>query len=61
MTFKNFMDFRTFFTDFRQHQTDDWLVFPYEISGLTLAEVREHKPFIFPLLATTPPTPKNNS
>ncbi len=36
--------------DFVQHQTEDWLVFPYEISGLTPAEVQEHKPFLTPLL-----------
>ena len=32
--------------DFRVHCTDDWLVFPHEMSGLTLAEMREHKPHL---------------
>jgi len=36
--------------DFVQHRTEDWLVFPYEISGLTLDEIREHKPFLLPLI-----------
>lgn len=30
--------------DFFVHKTDDWLVFPHEICGLTEAEIREHKP-----------------
>lgn len=30
--------------DFYVHQTDDWLVFPHEICGLTEAEIRDHKP-----------------
>ena len=47
--------------DFSQHKTDDWLVFPYEISGLTHEEIRDHKPFLSPLLNNTPPEPKNNS
>ena len=32
--------------DFCVHCTDDWLVFPHEMSGLTLAEMREHKPHL---------------
>ncbi len=39
--------------DFVQHRTEDWLVFPYEISGLSLAEIRQHKPFLLPLIDTT--------
>jgi hypoxanthine phosphoribosyltransferase len=30
--------------DFYVHQTEDWLVFPHEICGLTPEEIREHKP-----------------
>ncbi len=41
--------------DFFQHQTEDWLVFPYEISGLTTEEIREHKPYLLPLLEKKPP------
>ena len=36
--------------DFTLHQTEDWLVFPYEMSGLTMAEIEEHKPFLVPYL-----------
>lgn len=35
---------------FYQHRTEDWLVFPYEMSGLTIDEIREHKPFLAPYL-----------
>ena len=30
--------------DFHVHQTEDWLVFPHEICGLTPEEIRAHKP-----------------
>ncbi|MFM5954754.1 MAG: phosphoribosyltransferase [Novosphingobium sp.] len=30
--------------DFFVHQTEEWLVFPHEICGLTEAEIRAHKP-----------------
>ncbi len=47
--------------DFYLHETDDWLVLPYELQGLTLAEIREHKLGLKPifdelesLLATLP-------
>ncbi len=36
--------------DFVLHQTEDWLVFPYEMSGLTLEEIKQHKPFLVPYL-----------
>ncbi len=36
--------------DFVLHQTEDWLVFPYEMSGLTLDEIKQHKPFLVPFL-----------
>lgn len=29
--------------DFYCHETDDWLVFPHELSDLSRAEIREHK------------------
>jgi len=32
--------------DFYLHETSDWLVMPYELSGLTLGEIREHKAFL---------------
>jgi len=36
--------------DYTLHQTEDWLVFPYEISGLTMDEIEKHKPFLLPYL-----------
>ncbi len=30
--------------DYYVHETDDWLVFPHELDGLTIDEIREHKP-----------------
>ena len=30
--------------DYYIHETDKWLVFPHELHGLTLEEIREHKP-----------------
>jgi hypoxanthine phosphoribosyltransferase len=30
--------------DYFIHQTQDWLILPYELSGLSLGEMREHKP-----------------
>lgn len=38
--------------DFLLHTTEDWLVFPYEMSGLTLDEIKQHKPFLEPLIKT---------
>ena len=32
--------------DFVLNQTDDWLVLPYEIQGLSLEEIKRHKPFV---------------
>ncbi|MCH8059403.1 MAG: hypoxanthine phosphoribosyltransferase [Proteobacteria bacterium] len=48
--------------DFYVHETDDWLVLPYELTGLSLDELREHRPElkaiierIEPLLASATP------
>ncbi|HVR91531.1 MAG TPA: phosphoribosyltransferase family protein [Novosphingobium sp.] len=30
--------------DFHVHETEEWLVFPHEINGLTDDEIRQHKP-----------------
>jgi uncharacterized protein len=30
--------------DFYVHATEDWLVFPHEICGLSREEIRAHKP-----------------
>jgi len=36
--------------DFYLHETTDWLVMPYELSGLTPDEIREHKNFLSPFI-----------
>ena len=36
--------------DFYLHETDQWLVLPYELNGLTRDEIARHKPFLLPLL-----------
>jgi hypoxanthine phosphoribosyltransferase len=38
--------------DYCLHETDDWLVFPYELKGLSLTEINEHKPYVAPLIKT---------
>jgi len=36
--------------DYFLHSTDDWLVFPHELAGLTLDEIRDNKPEMAALL-----------
>lgn len=36
--------------DYFLETTRDWLVLPYEMSGLSRAEIAEHKPFLMPFL-----------
>ncbi|MFK7890182.1 MAG: phosphoribosyltransferase [Granulosicoccus sp.] len=36
--------------DFYLHETDDWLVMPYELSGLTRDEIAVNKPWLLPIL-----------
>ena len=36
--------------DFFLHETDDWLVLPYELTGLSEEEIRQHKPWMLPIL-----------
>ncbi len=38
--------------DFYLHETEDWLVMPYEIAGLTDAEIDNGKPYLRPILDT---------
>jgi len=33
--------------DYFVNQTDDWVVFPYELQGLSLEEIKAHKSFAF--------------
>ncbi|WP_317928591.1 phosphoribosyltransferase [Halioxenophilus sp. WMMB6] len=37
--------------DYYLHTTDDWLVLPYELDGLTDEEIKQHKPFVSELVA----------
>jgi len=39
--------------DYCLHETDKWLVLPYEFNGLTHAEIAANKPFLIPLLQKT--------
>ncbi len=36
--------------DFYVHETTDWLVLPYELSGLSLEDLQQHKPEIQPAI-----------
>ncbi len=36
--------------DYTLHETDDWLVLPWELDGLTREEIDRHKPFLKPIL-----------
>jgi len=44
---KNRTDFKP---DFYTNSTDEWLVFPHEIAGLTEAEIKEHKSHLVPII-----------
>ena len=37
--------------DFYLHETDNWLVLPYELTGLSEQEIRDNKPWMLPILA----------
>ena len=37
--------------DYYLHETDKWLVLPYELNGLSTEEIRAGKPFLAPLIA----------
>jgi len=36
--------------DFYLHETDEWLVFPHELDGLTIDEIKENKPSVRDLI-----------
>lgn len=36
--------------DYYLHATDNWLVLPYELTGLSKQEIEEHKPWVIPVL-----------
>ncbi len=37
--------------DYYLHETEQWLVLPYELTGLTEAEIQREKPWVAPILA----------
>jgi len=36
--------------DYYLYETDDWLVFPHELNGLSVEEIKEHKPKVAELI-----------
>ena len=36
--------------DYYLHETDEWLVFPYELDGLSMDELRVHKPAVLEMI-----------
>ncbi|MEH6568980.1 MAG: phosphoribosyltransferase family protein [Halioglobus sp.] len=42
--------------DFYLHETDNWLVLPYELTGLSEQEIRDNKPWMLPILAQCAPS-----
>ncbi len=44
---KNRTDFEP---DFCAHKTDDWLVFPHEMEGLSKEEIQKNKPHLVPVM-----------
>ncbi|NND92547.1 MAG: hypoxanthine phosphoribosyltransferase [Granulosicoccus sp.] len=44
---KNRTDFEP---DYCAHRTDDWLIFPHEMEGLSLSEIKENKPHLIPVM-----------
>ena len=41
--------------DYYLHRTEDWLVLPYELTGISRDELQRHKPWIMPLLEELKP------
>jgi len=41
--------------DFCLHTTEDWLVFPYEMNGLSRAEIDANKPYLSSILDSVKP------
>ncbi len=36
--------------DYTLHETDQWLVFPYELTGLSREEIHQHKAYLKPIM-----------
>lgn len=41
------------YPDYYLHETDDWLVFPHELEGLSFEELEQHKPALAETLKTS--------
>jgi hypothetical protein len=41
--------------DYFLHTTEDWLVLPYELQGLTSEEIAQHKPNVAKILSAIRP------
>lgn len=41
--------------DYFVHETDDWLVLPYELSGLSIDEITEHRPELLSIIERLKP------
>lgn len=41
--------------DYCLHSTEDWLVFPYEMNGLSRADIDQHKPYLGAILDSVKP------
>ena len=46
--------------DYYLHKTDKWLVFPHELEGLSIDEIRNHKPELNDLIDKVITSKKNN-
>ncbi|MBX2838801.1 MAG: hypoxanthine phosphoribosyltransferase [Gammaproteobacteria bacterium] len=48
--FKPLRNRTDFEPDYTVHTTDEWLVFPHELEGLTMDEIRTNKPHLAPVI-----------
>lgn len=52
---RNRTDFKP---DYTAHETDEWLVFPHELEGLTIEEIRKNKPHLVSIIESLNDTMK---
>jgi len=43
-----------FVPNYFAHESDEWLVFPHELEGLSMDEIREHKSHLLPVMDALP-------
>ena len=58
--FKPSNNMTKFQPDYYLHKTDKWLVFPHELEGLSIDEIRNHKPELNDLIDKVIASKKNN-